>query len=165
MILLTQAIWREYRWEMVLLFSQNLLQQQCMATHSDLGWLNIPLWSVFWKPSLRRVPIVCMHWAPTKVLDCEKGFEMKYFNSGVVGGGSVGACLSTDMHTWLWWWGYACACVWWSIWFHCIWPVGFIITHFNEVASDRATRSLRVMFHWESAKTATRWFSWEWLEY
>lgn len=53
-----------------------------------------------------------------------------------------------------------------SIEFHCTWPVGFIIiTHFNEVASDRTTRSLRVMLRWESAKTATRWCSWEWLEY
>lgn len=53
-----------------------------------------------------------------------------------------------------------------SIGFHCTWPVGFIIiTHFNEVASDGTTRSLRLMFRWESAKTATRWFRREWLEY
>lgn len=53
-----------------------------------------------------------------------------------------------------------------SIRFHSKWPVGFIIiTHFNEVASNRTTRSLRAMLRWESAKTATRWFNGEWPEY
>lgn len=101
---------------------------------------------------------VCsVHVAPTKVLDCEKEFEMKYFNSRVVHTASVRATL-IFMHMML----GICR----SIGFHCTWPLGFItITHFNEVASDRTTRSLRVMFHWESAKTATRWFSWECLEY
>lgn len=72
--------------------------KQHMATQSDLGWLNIPLWFVFWKPSLHYVSIVCMYWAPTKVLDCEKGFEMKYFNSRVVRSASGGTCLWIDMY-------------------------------------------------------------------
>lgn len=105
---------------------------------------------------------MCMYWVPTKVLDCERGFKMKYSNSRMV-------CSSYDLF-WIDMYAYDGAKmhlrVCRSIWFHCTWPVGFIIiTHFNEVASDRATRSQRVMFHWESAKTATRWFIWVWLEY
>lgn len=50
------------------------------ATYSDLDWLNIPLWSAFWKPNLQYVSIVWMYWAAIKVLGCEQGFEMKYFS-------------------------------------------------------------------------------------
>ena len=133
--------------------SHILLQQQRIATHSDLGWLNNPLWFVFWIPAILYATVASVHWAPTNVLESE--FERKHFNSGVRLLHRL-VCGLTCMHIML---GGGAVCR--SIGFHCTWPVGFIIiTHFNEVAYDRTTRSLREMFHGESAKTATRWFSW-----
>ena len=58
--------------------------------------------------------------------------------------------------------GRICVCKSIRLHFTCL--TGFVIIiyfYFNEVESDRATRLLRVMFHWESAKAVNRWFDWE----
>lgn len=96
MILLTQAIWREYRWEMFPPFSHNLLQQQCMAT--QWPWLITHSSSVCILITQPSLCVCSVHVAPTRVLDCEKEFEMKYFNSRVVHAASVRACLCIDMY-------------------------------------------------------------------
>lgn len=75
---------------------------------------------------------------------------MKYFNSGMFHAASGGACLWIDKYAYDA--GDVCVCLQINM-ISLPWPVGFIIiTHFNEVASDRATRSLRVMFHREKCK-------------